>query len=792
MTKAIKDIYLIQHSHTDIGYTDLQEKIIYNHVDYIREAIDIIRTGYEKDSIDKNFKWVCESYYCVELFLKSAKEEEIDEFFEFVRRGNISVSGMYLNFNDLVDTKILRKKMTEMQGIFTARNLPIKTAMIADINGVSMGSRDAMLENGIEFFVTGIHTHHGMYPLKANQNGYYWENEKGERLLVWNGEKYLLGNDLGMVYNINVDRIDYPNLKEEERKPAHIKRIRTNIDNLVRTYHSNGYEQDFIMATISGRYSDNSPPATYIMETVEAFNKVNDDIKIHLISLEDFYEIVKQRVENLPVYKGDLNDWWAFGINAAPYPVKHYKEAQKMYHLCNRLNEKANADISEELKIAEDNMLLYAEHTMGHSSTVTNPYDTMVLNLDTRCNSYASKAHEASAMALNKIQHKLGDRLRYYDLDGKIKVVNPSNLEGKRVVQFYIEFYVPQTASFEVVIRDEVTKEKMLAQKSGHPRGMLYTFVDTFKARETKIYQFNQQAAEPVLGNSNRADIGTERVADLISPFSTQYDLFHCVENDFFKISYTLRDGITSFYNKVEGVEMLKAGDAKFFTPVYEVTEIRTNSYEERRLCGRNMRGVHAKLDFAKLDDIKVMDHGPVFTTIELVYLLEGTKYCSAVITLYNEIPKIDFKYKIAKTLTDAVESLFIPLTLNLEKELSFNKGGVKMRPGMDQIPGTNNEFYCTDQGVLYGNNILIQSKDVPLIYAGDLQHHAIKLCDNDPADNRRDIYSWPMNNVWETNFKMDLSGFAEYCYSLQITDKIESASDFEEHCMDTVTFIIE
>lgn len=41
--------------------------------------------------------------------------------------------------------------------------------------------------------------------------------------------------------------------------------------------------------------------------------------------------------------------------------------------------------------------MMYAEHTWGHSSTITNPYDTMVLNLDIRKNSYASKAHEASA-----------------------------------------------------------------------------------------------------------------------------------------------------------------------------------------------------------------------------------------------------------------------------------------------------------------------------------------------------------------------------------------------------------
>ena len=30
------------------------------------------------------------------------------------------------------------------------------------------------------------------------------------------------------------------------------------------------------------------------------------------------------------------------------------------------------------------------------------------------------------------------------------------------------------------------------------------------------------------------------------------------------------------------------------------------------------------------------------------------------------------------------------------------------------------------------------------------------------------------MNNTWETNFKMDLSGFAEYRYTLWVTEETE------------------
>ena len=38
MHKKIKTFYLIHHSHTDIGYTDLQENVVDNHINNIRQA----------------------------------------------------------------------------------------------------------------------------------------------------------------------------------------------------------------------------------------------------------------------------------------------------------------------------------------------------------------------------------------------------------------------------------------------------------------------------------------------------------------------------------------------------------------------------------------------------------------------------------------------------------------------------------------------------------------------------------------------------------------------------------
>ena len=75
------------------------------------------------------------------------------------------------------------------------------------------------------------------------------------------------------------------------------------------------------------------------------------------------------------------------------------------------------------------------------------------------------------------------------------------------------------------------------------------------------------------------------------------------------------------------------------------------------------------------------------------------------------------------------------------------------------------------------------------------MKHHPIALCDGKPENNQRPIYSWIMNNMWETNFKMDLSGFSEYCYSLWLsedTDPEEAMDTLRELCFDPHVLVIE
>lgn len=145
MAHSIKTVYVVHHSHTDIGYTDLQERVIAIQVNYIKTVLSMMRQPEYAD-----FRWNCETLYCVEEFWKQASEDDRADFARFVKEGKIGISANYLNFNDLVNADVFGKRLAKWQDKLQPFGTKIHTAMAADVNGFSMGYRDAMIENGVE------------------------------------------------------------------------------------------------------------------------------------------------------------------------------------------------------------------------------------------------------------------------------------------------------------------------------------------------------------------------------------------------------------------------------------------------------------------------------------------------------------------------------------------------------------------------------------------------------------------------------------------------------------------
>ncbi|MCH0447546.1 hypothetical protein KEK07_12240, partial [Enterococcus faecium] len=160
---------------------------------------------------------------------------------------------------------------------------------------------------------------------------------------------------------------------------------------------------DYVPVMISGVLTDNAPANGELMDTINLWNeKHGQEIFLQMITLNDFFKIAEKET-GLPVYSGDWNDWWADGVGSTPAATKIYKEAQRKYQLAEKLDPDGLTGITNEKHKAEDNLIMYAEHTWGYSSSISEPWNTLVNELEYRKTGYATQASVAASLHLDEI-----------------------------------------------------------------------------------------------------------------------------------------------------------------------------------------------------------------------------------------------------------------------------------------------------------------------------------------------------------------------------------------------------
>lgn len=767
-------VYVIHHSHTDIGYTDTQEKMKAHHVGFIREVIALIKK-------EPRFKWNCESYWCVQQFLKEATAEEREDFVRFVKSGNIALSGCYLNMTDLAGTRVWNEVMDACVKEREALGIEARYAMTADINGYSWGFSDILYNHGIRGLLSCIHTHHGYHPLFRKQVPFYWVTPEGNRLLVWNGEHYLFGNELGIAQASEFEYTLQDGLSWAGMTPY--DKACTRIKAFVDTALSEGYEYDFITASVSGNMTDNSPASLKILDFIDRYNAEHDEIELVMATLDEFFKRV-EAIDDLPEYSGDWTDWWADGVGSTPSDVIQFRAAQRMYDVARKLDTDQSIGGKEQYSSALHDLMVYAEHTWGYSSSITEPYHPQVNNLDQWKRLYALKANEAATIALERIRRHHGETPISLHRELKFRAVNPHPFPiTDMLVQDLEHFY--GHSHFDVI--DEATGESVPFQISRYSRGPEMCIFLSLEANETKTYVLKELPHGDVRSAGLCAQYGIEGIHDLhhvLTKTPGEYAYTDAVENEFFRIEFKRPYGITRIFDKKQSRELVKEGEYAF-RPIYEVTkrDFGEDYLYVRRNLGRNRKAIRTDRDFGELINVKLLENGTLYTRVELCYRLEGCEECSVILTVHKLMPRVTADLRLHKKSVWEPENLYLALPFAKENDTVYlDKAAAILRPRIDQLPGSCIDFYAVQNGAAFvdtKSSVILASLDAPLMTMGTLEAHPIKLM-GEGCPNNDSLYSWVMNNFWETNFHASLGGFYQFRYTLALSDETDPITIFK------------
>jgi hypothetical protein len=771
-------LYLLHSSHTDIGYTDTQEKMKAHHIAFIREVLEIIKK-------EPRFKWNCENYWCVEQFLAAASEEERQAFVNGVSRGNIGLSASYLNLTDIVPEYVHRDIMNACRAERERLHLKAESAMTADINGYSWGFADILAEQGVKNLMSCIHTHHGYHPLFRKQTPFWWESPKGNKLLAWNGEHYNLGNELGIAqtpwfeYTLQ-DGMTLANLSGYEKAVA---RIHAYVD----TICEQGYEYPFAPVSLSGCMTDNSPPSIKILEFADRFNAGDTEIELRMSTLDEFFAAVNEAGREIPTYRGDWTDWWADGVASTPADLLQYRSAARSYHTAQKLDGSHLLAPEEMYRTALYNLMFYGEHTWGYSSSITEPYHPQVNNLEQWKRLYALKACEAAEILRGKIQAYYGETAVSLQKQLKFRAVNPHNVPVEDMLEIDLEHFYGYE-HFEVL--EEGTQETVPFQLGHYSRGPKMCIWLRLAPQETKTFILRELAKAKLPSAGLCAETGIEGVNDLYRRVKRDLEQGGCVsiqgmENEFFSIKFLPEKGIASIFDKKHSRELLvPERPYAAFTPIYEVTPRRVGEdyLYVRRNLGRNRKAFRTHRSVGELYDVIILENGALYSRAELKYRMEGVRECSLILTAYKKMPKLDVEFRLHKDSVWEPENVYLSLPF-AGGETYIDKAGAILRPRIDQLPGTCVDFYAVQNGVVFTEErqqVIVTCPDTPLIAMGPLEAHPIRLM-GEEVYNGDEVYSWVMNNFWETNFKAELGGFYQFHYELALNDASEIEAAFRK-----------
>ena len=788
-------IDVLHHSHTDVGYTVRQELAARQHGEFLRGAVEILRR--EDAGELQGFRWQCENFWQVEQFLKTASEQDKADLVRYAREGRIGLSASYLNLTDLIDDSVLREHYAKAAAWAGANGLAMRSAMTADVNGYSAALPDALADAGVRYFYSALHTHHGMYPLHHNPVFFRWRGPAGKSVLAFCGEHYHWGHVLGLcprgtsssmlnddfLREIESGRLFTTDAETTDAEELTLAEAR--ITRYLAGLEESGWPLDFVPVFVSGILSDNSPPNARVAERVSRLNeRFGGRVILEMTTLDAFFDKLESSGAEIPEYAGDWTDWWADGVGSTPESVKLYREAQRCRNTAALLDPDGRYTDESLRREAGENMMLYAEHTWGHSASVSDPYSPLAASMLMKKNAFAVNANTAASALLDGVLAGLGNRVIRPERPGRARVLNPYPFPVTMPAAVpLLGWEYPggcRQMDWPLALRDTASGDLLPTRTGPGPRGRLAETVLTLAPGESRELQLEYAPANREMPAHTAwmcADAMTDQAG--ISGLATP----EYVETDCFTVRTDPVKGIASITDRRTGRELLDLS-SRFgaFTCLYLVTPVSGPVTSSRRKMGRRRATVNTRESAARPKRFSIVDQGPVSVTLRVEYDLEGTDACALDLKIYNSVPRLDARLRLRKKSCHDPEEiqLVLPFVTDGDNETWIDKTGCVIRPGIDQLPGTCQAFWCLQNGILRRGShfdLLVTSPDVPLVSFGENEKGPVTLCDGQSLElNRADIRSRVMNNYWETNFAADLGGWHEFRWIVTLESPADPA----------------
>ena len=350
------EIFLLPHSHNDIGYTALQADVEKKQNSNLETGLRLARAtaSYPEGA---RFKWNVEVLWCVDNYLRAATPEQRATFIQAVKDGQIGLDAFYCNIlTGLCRPEELLNLMGYATRLAAICGVPIESAMISDVPGYTWSTVSAMAQAGVRYFsfAPNYFDRMGGTMNEWQNRPFWWQGPDGQhRVLCWCPSRgYALGHLIG----------DGEALARFI--PSYLVELETN---------AYPYDITYLRWNVHG---DNGAPDEKLADVVRDWNARYESPRLTIsTTAEAFRTFEKKYGDKLPEFRGDYTPYWEDGAASSARETALNRASAERLVQAETLWTIRNPGVfpAEQFQAAWRNVLLYSEHTWGAHNSISQP-----------------------------------------------------------------------------------------------------------------------------------------------------------------------------------------------------------------------------------------------------------------------------------------------------------------------------------------------------------------------------------------------------------------------------------
>ena len=351
----VRTFYLVNHTHTDFGYTDYPQSLYRLHRRIIDRAIEVCEAHAHLPD-PARFRWTCEVTEITLDWFRHAPAAMIDRFLRLHRDGLMGVAGMPVHWTPLVSPALAERSLDRVRALRSEFGLSIRTAWQCDVNGLGWFWTDLLLDAGIDRLVLASNPHRGM-PDGAAPRLFDWQTPTGRSLPTLHGWHYTYGSN---------------SLRFSETSTADAQ---ASVDRVMaRPGGTADWPHDAMIVQVTNKASpDNGYPTDSLSDFVTRWNAEGRMPQLAIRTLDQAMDALLAGAGPRPVLSGDWPDYWADGVASTAFETAIARAGERIVPVTDMLVARGFGADDAAQDDAVQGISLYDEHTWGAYSAVTMP-----------------------------------------------------------------------------------------------------------------------------------------------------------------------------------------------------------------------------------------------------------------------------------------------------------------------------------------------------------------------------------------------------------------------------------